>query len=158
MEALYRDILGSSDLLIDQVRGQLFGRLEPDGPVLIVADAQRQCKASHPGRAGVLLSNTARWIDPICDRLDDGEDPLLVPVNGGCIAACQLATERTHCGYLLVYLEGYTPQTAEVNRPLFELIFAQAEATCELIEKNNQLHHLRLVHLSRDSQTAGPVR
>ncbi len=158
MEQLYREILDCSGLLIDQVRGQLFGRLEPDGPVLIVADTRRQCKTSHPGRAGVLLSDNALWIDLICDRLDDGEDPLILPVNGGCVAACQLLTERTHCGYLLVYLEGYTPQTAEANRLLFELIFAQAEATCELIEKNNQLHHLQLVHLSRSSQTAGLSR
>ena len=154
MELLYKDILGSSHLFIDQFRGYLFGLVGPDGPALIVVDPQRHFKTSHPGRVGRLLGDKAQWIEQICDRLDDGEDPLIVPVKGGCVAACQLATERAHCGYLLVYLDGYTPQTAQSNSPLFELIFAQAETVCELIEKNNQLHHLQLVHLSRTSQPA----
>ncbi len=152
MEHLYKDILDSPDLLIEQVRGHLFAAVGPDGPPLVVADLDRQWKTSHPGRAGYWLDPNKRLIERVCDRLDDGDDPLIMKVQGGCVAACQLATERVHCGYLLVFLEGYAPETAEANMQLFELIFAQAEAACELIEKNNQLHHLKLVHLSREAK------
>jgi hypothetical protein len=149
MEHLLQDILESPGLLIDQIRGHVFRAVSPDGPTLIIADRQRRWKTSHPGRAGLWAGPNAQLIEQVCDRLDDGEDPLMIEVKGGCLAACQLATSRVHCGYLLVYLQGYAAETAQANLPLFELIFAQAAAACELIEKNNQMHHLKLLHLSR---------
>lgn len=152
MEAIYKGLFDSSELLIDQIRGQLFSLVGSEGPALVVVDTDRRLKTSHPGRMGFLLGDNERLLDEMCSRLDDGEDPLVIKVKGGCLAACQLATERTHCGYLLVFLEDYTPETAGANMRLIELILSQAQLICELVEKNNQLHHLRLVHLSRTSE------
>jgi len=152
MERLYKDIFDASDLLIEQVRGHLFGLLGSEGPTLAVADVDRRVKTNHPSRIGILMADDGALLESLCNRLDDGEDPLVVKVKGGCIAACCLTTERAHCGYLMVVLEGYTPETAGANMPLIEMIFAQAQLTCELIEKNNQLHHWRLVQLSQSSE------
>ncbi len=151
MERLYKDIFDASDLLIEQVRGHLFGLLGPEGPTLAIAGKDRQLKTNHPSRAGLLMADEGRLLVSLCDRIDDGEDPLVVKVKGGCIAVCGLGTERDQCGYLMVVLEGYTPDTAGANMPLIEMMFAQAQLVCELVEKNNQLHHSRLVQLSRTS-------
>lgn len=151
MENLYKEMFEAPRMLTEQVRSHLFNLSESDGPTLVVVDTERRFRASRPGCVGFLLSDDQRLLKGICQRLDDGEDPLITPVKGGCVAACQLATERAHCGYLLIFLEGYTPQTIQANMQLVEMIFAQAELICELVEKNNQLHQLRLVHLSRTS-------
>ena len=152
MEDIYKELFDSSPLLTEQIRGHLFNLVGLDGPVLVVVDTERRPQTSHPGRVGFLLGDNARLIEEMCSRLDDGEDPLVVRVKGGCVAAAQLATERVHCGYLLVFLEGYAPETVGANMRLVELILAQAQLVCELVEKNNQLHRLRLVHLSRTSE------
>jgi hypothetical protein len=34
---------------------------------------------------------------------------------------------------------------------LFELLLGQTQLICQLIEKNNQLHHLQLTGMSRNS-------
>lgn len=152
METIYKELFDSSHLLTEQIRGHLFSLVGPDGPVLVVVDTERRLQTTHPSKVGFLLGENARALDEMCSRLDDGEDPLVIKVKGGCVAATQLATERVHCGYLLIFLEGYTPETVSANMHLVELILTQAELICELVEKNNQLHRLRLVHLSRTSE------
>lgn len=152
MENLYKDMFDSSDLLIEQVRGHLFGLLGSEGPTLAVVGMNRSLKTNHPGRVGILLADEGRLVESLCNRLSDGEDPLVVKIKEGCVAACCLGTERSLCGYLMIVLEGYTPETAGANMPLIELIIAQAQLVCELVEKNNQLHQSRLVHLSRTSE------
>ena len=151
MEEIYKDMFDSSHLLAGQIRGHLFDLVGPEGPALILIDTDRRFQASHPGRIGFLLGDNRRLIEEMCTRLDDGEDPLVIQVKGGCAAACQLATERLHCGYLIVFFEGYTPETVGANMAMVELILAQAQLVCELLEKNNQLHHLKLLHMSRTS-------
>jgi hypothetical protein len=152
MESIYKDMFGSSHLLAEQIRGHLFNLIGPEGLMLVIIDTDRRLQSSHPGRVGFLLGENERLVEEICNRLDDGEDPLVIKVKGGCVAACQLGTERVHCGYLLVYLEGYAPETVGANMSLVEMILAQAQLVCELVEKNNQLHHLKLLHLSRTSE------
>ena len=152
MENIYNELFDSSHLVTDQIRGHLFTLVGPDGPVLAVVDTERRLQTTHPGKIGFLLGENARVLKEMCSRLDDGEDPLIIKVKGGCVAATQLATERVHCGYLLIFLEGYTPETVGANMHLVELILAQAQLVCDLVEKNNQLHRLRLVHLSRTSE------
>lgn len=152
MESLYKDIFDSPDLLLDQVRGHLFSLLGSEGPTLAVVGMDRQLKTNHPGRIGILMADEGRLVTSLCNRLDDGEDPLVIKVKNGCIAACSLTTEHAQCGYLMIALEGYTPETAGANMPLIEMMLAQAQLTCELVEKNNQLHQSRLVHLSRTSE------
>ena len=145
-------MFGSSHLLTEQIRGHLFNLAGPEGPVLVVIDPDRRFKASHPGRVGFLLGENERLVEEICTRLEDGEDPLVIKVKGGCAAACQLATEQMHCGYLVVFFDGYTPETMGANMAIVELLLSQIQLICELVEKNNQLHHLKLLHLSRTSE------
>jgi hypothetical protein len=48
-------------------------------------------------------------------------------------------------------LPGYRSETVQANMDLFELLLAQVQLICQLIEKNNQLHHQQLSGLSQNS-------
>ncbi|MHC5159987.1 MAG: hypothetical protein ACYSN8_08155, partial [Planctomycetota bacterium] len=59
--------------------------------------------------------------------------------------------EITDCGRFLIFLPGYRSETVQANMDLFELLLAQVQLICQLIEKNNQLHHQQLSGLSQNS-------
>ncbi|MBL7215164.1 MAG: hypothetical protein ISS71_05755 [Phycisphaerae bacterium] len=150
MEGIYKSLFSGNDLLSEQFVRQLFDLSLPDGPVMIYVNEKREYQATDSTRAPFLHDRPERLLE-ICNRIDDGDDPCVCVLDGGCVMGTQLATERTHCGYFLIFLPGYTSQTVQVNMDIFELVLAQAQLVCQLIEKNNQLHHLRLAHLSKTS-------
>ena len=150
MENLYKSLLSSADTLTEQLKGHLFGMTELEGPVLIFVDEQHQFCANHPSRIS-FLSETPDLLSAICRQIDDGYDPCAYEVEDGCIVGTQLATETTHCGYFLIFLPGYRSETLQANMDLFELLLAQTQLVCQLIEKNNQLHHLQLTGMSKKS-------
>jgi hypothetical protein len=137
MEELYKSLLSGADTLTEQLKGHLFGMTELEGPVLILVDEQHQ--------------ESPEILQAICGQIDDGDDPCVYDVDGGCLVGTQLATEKTPCGYFLVFLPGYRSQMVQANMDLFELLLGQTQLICHLIEKNNQLHHLQLTGLSRNS-------
>lgn len=150
MKNVYESLFSDNNLLSEQFMRQMFELSNPDGLVLIYVNEERNYQANHPHQAAFLQDEPER-IETICRQIDDGADPCVCAVKGGCVVGTQLATERTHCGYFLVFLPGYTNQTVWSNMDILELLLAQAQLICQLIEKNNQLHHLRLEHLSKTS-------
>lgn len=151
MEALYQSLFSGNDLLSEQFVRQMFELSVSDGPVMIVANEKCGYRASEPERAAFLNDESGR-LAAICGQIDDGDDPCLCVLDEGCVVGTQLATERAHCGYFLLFLPGYTSQTVQANMDVFELVLAQAQLVCQLLEKNNQLHHLQLAHLSKTSK------
>lgn len=150
MENLYKSLLSSADTLTEQLKGHLFGTTELEGPILIFVDEQHQFCANHPSRVS-FLNEAPEIISTICGQIDDGYEPCAYEVEGGCLVGSQLATERTHCGYFLIFLPGYRGETVQANMDLFELILAQTQLICQLTEKNNQLHHQQLTGMSKNS-------
>jgi hypothetical protein len=150
MENLYKSLLSGADTLAEQFKSHLFGMTESEGPVLILVDDQHNFCANHPGRTS-FLSESPEILPAICGQIDDGYDPCVHTVDGGCVIGTQLATEKTHCGYFLIFLPGYQSQTVQANMDLFELLLGQTQLICQLIEKNNQLHHLQLTGMSKNS-------
>ena len=150
MEELYKSLLSGVDTLAEQFKGHLFGMTELEGPVLMLVDGQGELCANHPSRVG-FLNECPEVLPSICRQIDDGYDPCVYAVEGGCIIGTQLATEKTNCGHFLMFLPGYRSETVQVNMDLFELLLAQVQLICQLIEKNNQLHHRQLSGLSENS-------
>lgn len=66
-----------------------------------------------------------------------------------CVAAGQIFTEQSHCGYMLLMLPGYCEDTAQANLDLVEMLMSQINTMMQLIEKNNQLHQ---TYLSRQGE------
>jgi len=150
MEELYKSLLSGAEMLTEQLKGHLFEMTELEGPVLILVDACQQFCANHPSRTS-FLSESPELLEVMCGQIDDGDDPCVYEVDGGCLVGTQLATEKNACGYFLIFLPGYRTQTVQANMDLFELLLAQTQLICQLLEKNNQLHHLQLTGLSRNS-------
>jgi hypothetical protein len=151
MEEIYKSLFSGHDLLSEQVARHLFDLIAPDGPVMIYVDRNRQFQTTDRNRTGFLYENPEQ-LTSICNQIDDGDDPCICVLDGGCVVGTQLSTERSHCGYFLLYLAGYASQSVQANLDIFELVLNQAQLICRLIEKNNQLHHLRLAHLSKTSR------
>jgi hypothetical protein len=152
METLYKSLLTGADTLTEQLKSHLFSMTEPEGPTLIFVDNQGQFCANHPNRVS-FLNECPDTLAVICAQIDDGYDPCVYTVDKGCIIGTQLVTEETDCGRFLIYLPGYRSETVQVNMDMFELVFAQMQLICELIEKNNRLHHRQLSDLSERSTT-----
>ena len=150
MEELYKSLLSGAGMLTEQFKSHLFGMTESEGPVLIFVDGQQHFCANHPGRVG-FLNESPELLASICGQIDDGYDPCVYEVEGGCVIGTQLATEKTDCGYFLIFLPGYRSETVQANMDLFELLLAQTQLICQLIEKNNQFHHLQLAGMSKRS-------
>ncbi|MEN8126216.1 MAG: hypothetical protein ABFR90_00255 [Planctomycetota bacterium] len=150
MEELYKSLLSGVDTLTEQLKGHLFEMTESEGPVLILIDNQYQFCANHPSRAA-FLNESPEILADICGQIDDGYDPCVYGVEDGCAIGVQLATEKTDCGYFLIFLPGYRSETVHANMDLFELLLAQTQLICHLTEKNNQMHHLQLTGMSKDS-------
>lgn len=149
MEELYKSLISGSDTLIGQLENHFFGMTESDGPVLIFVNSQRKFSANHPGKTS-FLHEKPDILKDICGRIDDGDDPCVYRVEAGCLVGTQLATEYADYGYLLVFMSGYQKDTMQANMDLFELILAQTQLICHLLEKNNRLHHTHLSGM-RDS-------
>ena len=68
---------------------------------------------------------------------------------GDCgVVGIQLTTEKTNCGYAVVALEQYSPESILVNIGLLETLFGQLSLIGRLIEKNSQLYELQMKHFS----------
>ena len=150
MEALYQSLLSNAETLTEQLKVHLFDMTEPEGPVLILVNGQGTVWANHPGRIA-FLNEDSDILSDICRQIADGYDPCVCAVEGGCVVGTQLITEKVDCGCFLVFLPGYGSETIHANMDIFELFLAQMQLICQLIEKNNQLHHRQLTRLSRQS-------
>ena len=150
MEELYKSLLSGVDTLTEQFKGHLFGMTELEGPVLMLVNDRGELCANHPSRVA-FLNEYPQVLSAICNQIDDGYDPCVYAVEGGCIIGTQLATEKTNCGRFLIFLPGYRSETVQANMDFFELLLGQTQLICQLIEKNNQLHHRQLSGLSKSS-------
>ena len=150
MEELYKSLLSDVDTLTEQLKGHLFEMTELEGPVIALVNHQGELCANHPSRIA-FLNEHPEILSSICRQIDDGYDPCVFAVQGGCIIGTQLMTEKTDCGRFLLFLPGYLSETVQANMDLFELLLGQVQLICQLIEKNNDLHHQQLSGLSQKS-------
>lgn len=156
MEELYKSLLSATDTLTEQLKNHLFDMTELEGPVLILVNSHGEICSSHPSRTA-FFNECPKTLSMICCQIDDGYDPCVYEVQGGCVIGTQLATEKTDYGRFMIFLPGYDSQTVQANMDLFELLLAQVQLICQLIEKNNRLHHQQLSGLSRNSAVLSAV-
>jgi hypothetical protein len=150
MEELYKSLLSDAETLTEQLKSHLFDMTELEGPVIALVNNQGQLCANHPSRMA-FLKEEPEILSAICRQIDDGYDPCVFGVEGGCIIGTQLITESIDCGRFLLFLPGYLNETVQANMDLFELLLSQVQLICQLLEKNNRFHHQQLSNLSRGS-------
>ena len=151
MDGIYQAIFSSSRMLLEQLGRMVCAEQSPATPFWVLLDTDRHPAAGDIEHFQRLLPDGAA-IEKICDTVDDGCDPLLWQNSETVLLAGQIYNERANCGYALLILPGYTFGTAGANLDLLEMLIAQLNNIAAMIDKNNQLHQLKLTQASLDSK------
>jgi hypothetical protein len=132
-------------MLNEQVARQVFEVLPDQGPILLIMDRNGNCWPSDSERY-VKLDISELFLKELCTKIDDGAEPVVTQINDCSIVAAQLATERSNCGYVIIALPQYTPESTLINIDLIEMLLSQLGLIVKLIEKNNLLFEVQMKH------------
>jgi len=144
--------LSSPDrVLNEQVARQIFDIVPEDGPVIVIMDRDGNYWPSDSQKFLELNLNEP-LLKEICAKINDGAEPVISQINSCGIIAAQLATEHTNCGYVIIALPTYNPESILININLIEMLLNQVGLVAKLIEKNNLLYELKIKQFSEYSQ------
>jgi len=133
--------------LNEQIARQIFDLLPERGPLMIIMDREGHCWPSDSEQFSKLNISKA-FLKELCDKIDDGTEPIVTQANDCSVVAAQLATEHTNCGYVLLAMPQYSPGATLANIDLVEIVLGQISLIAKLIEKNNLLYELQMKQLS----------
>lgn len=145
---MYDSLFSPGCVLNEQIARQIFDILPEHGPVMVIMDKARQCWPSDSEKFSNLNIGEP-FLEELCAKVDDGEEPVVTQTDNCSIVAAQLVTERTDCGYVIIALPQYSPESALINIDLIEILLNQVSLIARLIEKNNLLYELQMKHFSR---------
>ncbi len=138
--------------LDEQVAREIFDILpERSHIIMIIMDREGHRWVSDPERFSKLSVRDSFW-SKLCARVDDGTEPVITQADDYGVAAAELATEQTKCGYVIIILPRYDPEATLMNIELIETLLGQSCLTAKLIERNNQLCELQRKQLSSYTQ------
>jgi len=140
---MYDSMFSPSYALIDQIARRIFDILPERGPIMVIMDTEGNLWPSNPEEFG-KLNISVPFLRELCAKIDDGAEPVITQVSDASITAAQLATERSNCGYVIIVLPQYNPESTLINIDLVETLLNQTILIAELIEKNNLLHELQM--------------
>ena len=144
---MYDSLFSRVGVLNEQIARQIFEILPENGPIMVIIDRDGNCWPSDSERVSELNISES-FLKELCDKIDDGTEPVITQVNDCSIIATQLATERTNCGYVIVALPQYSPESTLVNMDMIEILLNQVSLIAKLIEKNNLLYELQTKQFS----------
>jgi hypothetical protein len=137
--------------LNEQIAKKIFDILPERGPIVVIMDRDGHRWVSDPERFSKLCVRDSFW-SKLCVKIDDGAEPVMTQADDCGIVAAELATEQTKCGYVVIILPQYSPESTLVNIGLIETLLNQTGLIAKLIEKNNQLCELQRKQLSSYTQ------
>ena len=131
-------------VLNEQIARQVFDILPEDGPLVVIISRPIKGGQVHywPNNTEGFtnLGLTDGFLQELCSKLDDGDEPIITQINDFSIVATALVTERTDCGYIVMALQHYTPESTLANLSLIEILLSQVGLIAHLIEQNNLLY------------------
>jgi hypothetical protein len=144
------DMFGSSYspscVLNEQIARQVFDLLPEDGPMMVILSKEGNCWPSD-AEGFTQLGLSDGYIKELCAKIDDGEEPIITNINDFSLVATALATERSDCGYILIVLPHYSPESTMANIGLIEILLSQVGLIAHLIEQNTMLYERQMRQL-----------
>lgn len=140
---IYGSLLSSSFALNEQIARQLFEVLPEQGPVVLIMDRNGNMWPSD-SEEFTRLNISESHLKDLREKIDDGVEPVISQTNDCSIIAAQLATERSNCGYVIVALPQYSPESTLANITLIETLLNQFNLIAKLLEKNNRLYEVQM--------------
>jgi hypothetical protein len=150
----YESLFSPSCVLNEQIARQIFEILPDEGPFMVIMDRDGNRWPSDSENFSKLNLDES-FLDELCAKIDDGAEPLVTQVNDFSIVAAQLATEQTNCGYVIIALPQYSPESALINIDLIEILLNQISLIAKLVEKNTILYELQTKQFSLYGQDGG---
>ena len=142
---LHESLSSSGFMLNEQVARQVFEVLPEHGPILLIIDRDGHNWPSD-SEEYAKLNISESFLKDLCAKIDDGAEPVITQINDCSIVAAQLATERNNCGYVIIALPQYGPESTLINIDLIEILLSQLRLIAKLIEKNNLLYEVQMKH------------
>lgn len=148
---MYDSLFSASFVLNEQVARQIFEILPEQGPIMVIMDRDGHIWPSDSeGFSGLNIEES--FLRELCTKIDDGAEPVVTQVADFSLIASQLATEQTNCGYVVIALPQYSPESTLINIDLIEILLNQIGLIAKLIEKNNQLYELQMKYFNEFSR------
>ncbi len=140
-------MFSSAYLLNEQIARQVFDMLPEQGPILVIMDRDGNYWPSNSEEFARLSLNETLLRD-LRGKVDDGAEPVITQVGEASVTVAQLATDRTNCGYLLIILPRYSPESTLTSIDLVEALLSQINLIARLVEKSSLLHKSHVSHYS----------
>jgi hypothetical protein len=151
----YDSTFAPSSALSERVARQIFDTLPERGPIVAILDRNGNCWPSDSEQFSKLRISES-FLQGLCAKVDDGAEPVVTQAEDASIIAAQLATEQTNCGYVLIALPQYSPESTLINIDLIEALLNQIVLIAKLVERNTFLLELRMKHYGVYSQGEPP--
>lgn len=139
--------------LNDQIARQVFDAVPEGGPLILIMDRQGNRWPSN-SEAFTKLNLDESFLEELCVKIDDGDEPIITQVGEYSITAMGLATDRSNCGCVMVAVPQFSPESTFNNINLIEMLLNQFNIIAKLIEKNNLLYEFQLKHYRVGGQSA----
>jgi len=142
---MYESLFSPGFVLNEQIARLIFEVLPERGLIMVIMDRDGNIWPSN-SEEFAKLSVSESFLKELCAKIDDGVEPVVSQVNDCSVIATQLATERNNCGYVIIALPQYNPESTLINIDLIEMLLNQVGLIAKLIEKNNLLYEVQMKH------------
>lgn len=132
-------------MLCEQIARNVFEILPESGIQMVILDREGNCWPSNSEEFSKLNIDIST-LKQLCQRIDDAQEPVISQHDQCSLVAAQLCTSKNNCGYIIVALTHYSPESTLINIELIEVLFNQVNLVATLIEKNDMLYNLLLRH------------
>src|SRR4030042_3328403 len=139
---LHESLSSPGFMLNEQIARQVFDVMPEQGPILLIMDRDGHSWPSDSDEFG-KLNISEPLLKDVCGKIDDGAEPVITQINDCSIIAAQLATERSNCGYVIIALPQYSPESTLINITLIATLLNQFNLIDKLLEKNNLLYEVQ---------------
>ncbi len=143
----FGSLFAPGSVLSEQIARQVFDILPEPGIILAIRDKNGNC---WPSDSEIFdsLNISHSFLDELCAKIDDGQEPVITEHNNVSIIAAQLCTDQTNCGYVVIALPRCGPESALANIDLLEIIISQVNLIAKLIEQNDRLYERQMKHFA----------
>ena len=140
---MYESLSSPAFMLNEQIARQVFEMLPEGGPLMMIMDGQGNTWPSNSHDFAELQISES-FLREVCSKIDDGAEPVMTLAGDCSIVATQLSTDRSNCGYVIIALPKYSPESTLANIDLIETLLSQFSLIAKLIEKSNMLYEAQV--------------
>ncbi|MBN1786884.1 MAG: hypothetical protein JW806_00650 [Sedimentisphaerales bacterium] len=125
-------------MIIEQIAELVFNRFSDSDIVLAILDRDGSFIANDPEVFGRVFPS-GRMLGELCDKIDDGCEPLISQVDGHFVAASGISANLNSIGYAVILLPADNPEKSIEYHDFIEIILEQFSLIASLVLANHRL-------------------